>query len=97
MPEHHRLLFVIADGERVRFVRPSADNAFGSDQSMDTFSAHKRSADLGSDHPGDSVHTASSAHHALAPRYDVHELETENFARAVAAPLKTAAAADAFD
>jgi protein required for attachment to host cells len=88
---------VIADGEHVRFARPAADNALHSDETMDSFSAHKRSADLGSDHPGAALHTGSSAHHALTPRHDLHLLEKQKFAQAVAAQLNAAAAADAFD
>jgi protein required for attachment to host cells len=97
MSDHQRLLFVIADGEHVRFVRPAEDNALRSDGAMDSFAAHKRSSDLGSDHPGASYHTGSSAHHSLAPRHDRHTLEKEKFARFVAERLNAAGAAKAFD
>jgi protein required for attachment to host cells len=97
MPRHQKLLFVIADGEHVRFVRPAEDNALHSDVAMDSISAHKRSAELGSDHPGASLHTGSSAHHALTPRHDPHQLEKEKFARAVAEQLNEAGAAGGFD
>jgi protein required for attachment to host cells len=95
MPEYRKLLFAIADGEHVRFVRPAEDNALHADAAMDSFTAHRRSADLGSDHPGASYHTGSSAHHALTPRHDMHMQAKEKFAQAVAAQLN--AAADAFD
>jgi protein required for attachment to host cells len=97
MPGRQRLLFVIADGEHVRFVRPAQDNALHSDAVVDSFTAHKRSSDLGSDHPGASYHTGSSAHHALAPRHDAHTLEKEKFARFVAERLNAAGAVNAFD
>jgi protein required for attachment to host cells len=97
MPVHQRLLFAIADGEHVRFIRPAEDNALHIDTAMDSFTAHKRSADLGSDHPGASYHTGSSAHHSLAPRHDMHALAKEKFAHAIADQLNAAAAAGAFD
>jgi protein required for attachment to host cells len=93
MPKNRKLLFVIADGEHVHFVRPAEDSALHADTAMDSFTAHKRSADLGSDHPGASHHTGSSAHHALAPRHNLHVLEKERFAEAVADQLNAAGAA----
>lgn len=105
MPKDRKLLFVIADGGHVRFVRPGEDNALRSDAAnalrsdaaLDSFTAHKQSADLRSDRPGASYHTGSSAHHALAPRHDPHVLEKERFARAVADELNAAQAVGAFD
>ena len=97
MSAHQRLLFAIADGEHARFVRPASDNALHADSAMDSFTAHRKSADLGSDHPGASYHTGSSAHHALAPRHDLHALAKEKFAHAIADQINAAAAADAFD
>ncbi len=97
MPKHLKLLFVIADGEHVRFIRPAADNALRTDAAMDSYSAHKRSAELGSDHPGASYHTGSTAHHALSPRHDLHLLEKEKFAQAIAEQLNAASVAGMFD
>jgi protein required for attachment to host cells len=97
MPKYRNLLFVIADGEHARFVRPAADNALHSDAAMDSFSAHKQSADLGSDHPGASSQSGSSAHHTFAPRHDLHAMQKDKFARAVAEQLNEAGAAKAFD
>jgi protein required for attachment to host cells len=87
MPKYRKLLFTIADGEHVRFVRPASGNALRSDAAMDSISAHKRSADLGSDHPGAAMHSGSTAHHALTPRHDLHLEEKEKFAHTVAAQL----------
>jgi protein required for attachment to host cells len=97
MPKNRKLLFVIADGEHVRFVQPAENNALHSDASMDSVSAHKQSAQLGSDQPGASFHSGSSVHHALAPRHDPHRLEKAKFAEAIAAQLDTAAADGAFE
>jgi len=97
VPQHSKILLVIADGEHVRFVRPDADNGLHSDASLDSFSAHQRSAELGSDRPGASFHSGSSVHHALAPRHDPHLLEKEKFARAVAAHLNDADVGKTFD
>jgi protein required for attachment to host cells len=97
MPRQRNLMIVIADGEHVRFMRPAADNALHRETTFDSITAHERSADLGSDRPGASVHTGSIAHHALSPRHDPHTLEKEKFAHEIARQLNTAAAGDVFD
>ena len=96
MPKDRNLLIVIADGEHVRFVRPAADNALHSETSMHSPSAHKQSSDLGSDHPGASLHTGSTAHHAMTPRHDPHDQEKDKFAASIAQQLNSAAASDGF-
>lgn len=96
MPQSRKLLIVVADGEHVRFIRPGPDNALHSDEAIDSISAHKRSQELGADHPGASYHTGSSAHHAEAPRHDLHATEKDKFARLVGAQLNLAAQRDEF-
>jgi protein required for attachment to host cells len=95
MPTSPELLFVIADGEHARFVRPAADNALHSETAFDSVTAHLRASDLGSDHPGASFHSGSTGHHSIAPRHDLHAMEKENFAHEVARQLN--AASDTFD
>jgi protein required for attachment to host cells len=97
MPQSRNLMIVVADGEHVRFVRPAADNALHSEGALDSASAHKQSADLGSDHPGASVHSDSTAHHAMTPRHDPHAMEKGKFARAIAQQLNAGAAGGSFD
>ena len=92
-----RKLLVVADGEHVRFVRLDAHNALHSDVALDSLSAHKRSSELGSDHPGAAFHTGSSSHHAEAPRHDLHNLEKQKFAHLIADQLNAAAANNVFD
>ena len=86
------LLIVIADGEHARFVRPAPDNALLSERAFDSISAHKQSAELGSDHPGASFHTGSSAAHAETPRHDLHRMEKQKFAHLISSELNAAAA-----
>lgn len=97
MPPHRRLLIVVADGEHARFVRPGPGNALYSDATFNSVLAHKRSADMGSDHPGASFHTGSSAHHAQAPRHDPHTMGKEKFAHRIGSELNAAAARLEFD
>jgi len=97
MRKHLRLLIVVADGEHARFVRPAENHALHSDSHMNAKTAHERTADLGADHPGATFHSGSSAHHALAPRHDLHDLETVKFAHLVAQRLNELASRDAFD
>ncbi len=91
------LLIVVADGEHARMVRPAADHALHSRATLDSADAHKRSADLGSDHPGASFHSDSSVHNSVAPRHDPHVLAKEGFARSIAEWLNAASGGDAFD
>ncbi len=97
MRKHQNLLIVIADGEHARFVRPSENHALHSETHLNAATAYERSSDLGADHPGATFHSGSSAHHALAPRHDLHDLETVKFAHLVAQRVNELAAQDAFD
>jgi protein required for attachment to host cells len=97
VPTPRNLLIVVADGEHARFIRPGLDNALHSDAAFDSISAHKRSSELGSDHPGASFHTGSPAAHAETPRHDLHEMEKQKFARLIGDALNAAAARAEFD
>jgi protein required for attachment to host cells len=97
MPKHSRLIIAIADGEHARIVRLRADHVLRTEQRFDSESAHKQSSDLGSDAPGASFHSDSSAHHALTPRHDLHRMEEAAFAQLVAARLNALAGEGAFD
>jgi protein required for attachment to host cells len=97
MPKERNLLIVIADGARVRFVRSGEANTLHSDPIVESPDVHRQSSDLGSDHPGASLHSDSTAHHALAPRHDLHALAKEKFAHAVAQELNAGSAGGAFD
>ncbi|HQT47362.1 MAG: hypothetical protein B7X08_03230 [Acidocella sp. 20-63-7] len=97
MPKQSRLLVVLTDGEHARMVRPGQDNVLRTVQLFDSTSAHERSSDLGSDHPGASFHSKATVHHAIAPRHDLHMLEKEKFSRFVAQQLNEMADDRAFD
>jgi protein required for attachment to host cells len=91
------LWIAIADGEHARFVKPDENNVLHTVQAVDSASAHLRSRELGSDRPGRSVESATSARHAVGQRHDLHEMEKEKFARLVADELNAATARDEFD
>lgn len=97
MPHYLRILIVLADGEHARFVREREDNALYTDVVLNSSEAHKRASDLGSDHPGASFHSDSTARHAIAPEHDLHDLAKERFARHVAHQINGAAKAETFD
>jgi hypothetical protein len=101
MPKERNLLIVIADGERVRFVRPGEDNGLHSEATGEAAGeaadAHNRSSDLGSDHPGASMHSDATAHHALALRHDPHALAKQKFVHTVAQQLNARSAEGGFD
>lgn len=83
MIRHRELLVVIADGEHARFINLSATGDLQTITEMKSDWAHRRSSDIDSDHPGAAFHSGSTAHHAVAPRHDPHELEMAAFARQV--------------
>jgi protein required for attachment to host cells len=95
-PNLHHLLIVVADGEHARFVRAAPDFALHTADRMDSPTAHQRSSDLVSDRPGATFHSDSTTRHAVAPRYDAHEIAKQQFARAVAARINEEAARDDF-
>ena len=97
MPTRRNLMIVIADGEHVRFVRPGSGRTLRTERTIDSIAAHRRSSDLGSDRPGASYHSGSTAHHAFLPRHEPHALEREQFADAVAGLIKSGSGADGFD
>lgn len=97
MARPHTLWIAIADGEHARFAQPDGDNRLRIVRSLDSASAHLRSRDLGSDRPGRSFESATTAHHAVGEKHDPHRLEKDRFAHLVAEQLNEAAAGDEFD
>jgi len=97
MSQNPRMLIIIADGGQARFVRPSGNGALHTVSAIESPTAHKRSAELGSDHPGATMHSRSSARHALAPRRDPHDMAEEAFARFIAEQVNAAFAAGTAD
>jgi protein required for attachment to host cells len=96
MARHPVLLIAIADGEHARFVQPDADNALRTVGSLDSASAHLRSRDIGTDKPGRSFESGTSAHHAVGQRHDLQAMEKERFAQAIAEQLNLASARGEF-
>jgi protein required for attachment to host cells len=97
MPKHHKLCFVVADGGHARFIRPAADNALHTFESVDSTNLHKRDRDLVSDRPGRAFESASPTRHAYAPKHDPHEMAKERFVHSIARRINEASAADTFN
>jgi protein required for attachment to host cells len=95
MSKHQNLLFMIADAEHVRFVRPAADNTLHSDTALDPLSNPKASAEPGSGRTSESCQTGSSPHRERTLHHDMYALEKAKFSRAIGAKLN--AAANTFD
>lgn len=96
MVRPRKLLVVIADGEHARFIDLGDDGALRTGAELDSEQAHQRSSDIGSDPPGAAFHSGSTAHHAMTPRHDPHELAMAAFARQVADEINRRAAQAAF-
>jgi protein required for attachment to host cells len=97
MPRPLTLRIAIADGEHARFVQPDADNVLRTIGSLDSSSAHLRSRDIGSDRPGRSFESGTTARHGVGQRHDLHAMEMEKFVRAVGDQLNVASGRDEFD
>jgi protein required for attachment to host cells len=91
------LRIAIADGEHARFVQPDGDNALRTVGALDSASAHLRSRDIGSDQPGRSFESGTSAHHGVGERHDLHGMEKERFIRLVGEQLNAASGRKEFD
>lgn len=96
MQAGHRMLIVIADGEHARFLHIGSRFALHTDRVLDSIAAHRQASDLGTDRPGATFHSYSTAHHSLAPHNDPQMLEKAKFARFVAEELNAAAMRDEF-
>jgi protein required for attachment to host cells len=95
-PKIHRC-FLIADGERARFVMADANNVLRTVLSFDSSTAHLASRDLGSDSPGRAFESIGAARHSMAPKHDPHQLQKQKFAHFVAAEANKAATEGTFD
>ena len=96
MHRYQNPLIVVADAEHARLIRTSPEYVLHTERHFDSAAAHRRSSDLGSDRPGASYHSDSSAHHGLAPRHDLHDQQKSAFARFLAEQLN-AMPAQSFD
>lgn len=97
MPKQADLLIVIADGEHARFLQAAETGALHTVTALDSALAHKRSSDIGSDHPGASFHSNASVRHVLPPRHDPHDLAEVDFAHLVASEIDAACARGSFN
>ncbi len=89
---------LIADGARARiFANNGPGTGLASATGVDYIADHRPTRDIGSDKPGRTQESATSARHAKAPRVDWHDFEKHLFAKEMARILDAAATARAFD
>jgi len=88
---------LIADGEHARVVVPVAGHQFRTVNSLDSTTAHRRSADLGTDEPGRSYESANPARHAIEPKTDPHRAAKLDFVRYLADQMNEAATGGQYD
>jgi protein required for attachment to host cells len=88
---------LIADGEHARVVVPAARQQFRTISSLDSTTAHRRSADLGTGEPGRSYESANPARHAIEPKTDPHRAAKQDFVRYLADQMNTAATGGEYD
>lgn len=88
---------LLADGEHARVVVPTEHRHFRTITSLDSATAHQRSADLGTDRPGRSFESANPTRHAIEPKTDPHRAAKEEFAHYLAERMNEAAAEGQYD
>jgi protein required for attachment to host cells len=97
-PKNPVVWVVVADGEHARVVIPTAvEGQFGTSIAFDSTTAHMRSRDLGTDHPGRVHESTSASRSAVSPRHDPHELAKTKFVVEVARLLNEHSAQKEFD
>ncbi|MGC2462672.1 MAG: host attachment protein [Steroidobacteraceae bacterium] len=96
--KHPRTWYVVTDGGRARILQKrDAQDAFDTHRAFVSADIHRHTHELGMERPGRSHESASSAHHALQPREDLHRADKRNFVYEVARALNEANTRDEFD
>jgi len=97
-----RTWYLVADGGRARIVQQRDkqgdwQEAFDTLQELVSADLHRATHELGTERPGRTRESATSARHAVQPRQDLHRADKQNFAHEVAAMLNEASKRDEFD
>lgn len=92
-----KLLYVIADGGRARFVGRDENGAFRTEVSFVSKDLHSRARDLGADRPGRVMESATTGRSAMEPRKDPKEAAKENFVTVIADALANERERGAFE
>lgn len=96
--KHPRTWYVVTDGGRARILQKrDAQDAFDIHREFVSADIHRHTHELGMERPGRTHESASSAHHALQPREDLHRADKRNFIYEVARALNEANTRDEFD
>jgi protein required for attachment to host cells len=96
--KHPRTWYVVTDGGRARILQKrDAEDAFDTYREFVSANIHRHTHELGTERPGRTHESASSAHHAVQPRNDLHRTDKRNFVYEVATALNEANTRDEFD
>ena len=96
--KHSKTWYVVTDGGRARILQKrEAQDAFDTHREFVSADVHSHTHELGAERPGRTHESASSAHHALQPREDLHRADKRNFVHEVATALNEANTRDEFD
>ena len=90
--------YVIADGGRARILQERDSQAgFEIRQEFVSTDIHRHTRELGMERPGRTHESATSAHHEVEPREDLHRAAKRNFVHDVAKAINEANAGGEFD
>jgi protein required for attachment to host cells len=94
--------YVVADGGRARILQKRGrqgdrQEAFDTRQEFVSANLHSHTHELGTERPGRVRESATSAHHAVQPRQDLHQADKQSFMLEVAAVLNEASQRHEFD
>ena len=93
-----RLWIVVADGGSARVLGVTGDHrGLTLLREITSVDAHRRARDLGSDRPGRSFESGTTARHAITPREDPHDAARDRFVAQLAAMLTEDGRARQFD
>lgn len=80
-------LYVLTDGGRARFIRPTETKQFRTIRAIESAHIHDRSHTLGHASPSRVQESASPTRHAVEPREDPHDRAERDFAKSIAQML----------
>jgi len=92
-----RLWIMIADGEHARVVVPAPKLAFHTHHTLESSTAHLKTAELGRDRPPRTMESATGTRHAITPKHDPRELRKQKFAKEVAGEIERILAEEDLD
>lgn len=96
--KHPRTWYVVTDGGRARVLQKrDTEDVFDTYREFLSEDIHLHTHELGTERPGRTQESATSVHHAVQPREDLHRADKRHFVYEVAGAINVASSRDEFD